>query len=169
MRLREWIATFRSLHEKARRGLLTDAETTTYREAREELLAMLLAAQRLTLRPGETVREAPRAVRALPLEIHSTADTVTLDISTGGFAALLSRPFRVGEQIEFSLWLSSGPCRVGLALRACSIKEVPSASRSGSRTSPRRTRNGWSSKCWTPPWNNWSNTAARRRGRHERG
>lgn len=109
MRLREWIATFRSLHEKARRGLLTNAETTTYREAREELLAMLLAAQRLTLRPGETVREAPRAVRALPLEIHSTTDTVTLDISTGGFAALLSRPFRVGEQIEFSLWLSSGP------------------------------------------------------------
>ena len=112
MRLREWIVALRSLHEKARQDSLTRAETTAYREAREELAAMLLAAQRLSLKPGETAREALRVVRTLPLELSSTADpvsAVTLDISVGGFSALLESAPRAGERLEFSLQLGGGP------------------------------------------------------------
>ena len=69
MRLREWIAAFRWLHEKARRGALAGDEVSAYHEAREDLAHMLLAAQRLTLMPGETAREALRVVRLLPLEL----------------------------------------------------------------------------------------------------
>ena len=94
MRLREWIETFRFLHEKARRGRLRGKELAKYREARDDLAALLLAAQRLSFRPGETAREALRVARALPLDVRLSPRplrAVTLDISTGGFSSRTSR------------------------------------------------------------------------------
>src|SRR5438105_3892845 len=49
VRLRAWIAGFRWLHEKARHGALPPEEAQAYTEARDDLAAMLVAAQRLTL------------------------------------------------------------------------------------------------------------------------
>jgi hypothetical protein len=110
--LRAWIAGFRWLHEKARLGSLTGEEAVAYREAREDLAAMLVAAQRLTLNPGQTGREALRVARALPLELQLKAGAVrgeTLDISTGGFSTILKRALQPDETVAFTLALGSGP------------------------------------------------------------
>ncbi len=112
MRLREWIAAFRFLHEKARRGSLAVFEDGAYREAREDLAAMLLAAQRLSLNPNDTAREALRVVRPLPLDLRLAAGPVqaqTLDISTGGFSSIIDRAPQPDEVVACSLRLSSGP------------------------------------------------------------
>ena len=112
MRLREWIAAFRFLHEKARRDSLTALEEGAYREARDDLAAMLLAAQRLSLNPNDTAREALRVVRALPLDLRLAAGPVraqTLDISTGGFSSIIDRAPQQDEVVACSLRLSSGP------------------------------------------------------------
>jgi hypothetical protein len=112
VRLRAWIAGFRWLHEKARREPLTAEEAEAYREAREDMAAMLLAAQRLTLAPGEIARDALRVVRQLPVWLQLITGKMraeALDISTGGFSALLDRPFPPAETITFSLLLGDGP------------------------------------------------------------
>ena len=108
------MAGFSFLHEKARRGALPAEEARAYQEAREDLAAMLLAAQRLTLAPGLTAREALRVVRVLPLELQlpsGVARAETIDLSAGGFSAVLSRALQPGESIEFSLQLAGGPVR----------------------------------------------------------
>ncbi len=112
MRLRAWIAAFRWLHEKARKNALAPEEATAYAEAREDVAAMMVAAQRLTLNPGQTTREAMRVVRQLPLELQLASGAKvrgqTLDISTGGFSAVLTRAFQPGERVEFAVTLGSG-------------------------------------------------------------
>ncbi|MGZ6143054.1 MAG: PilZ domain-containing protein [Myxococcales bacterium] len=112
MRLRAWIAGFRWLHEKARMHSLPPEEAQAYSEAREDLAAMLVAAQRLTLNTGQTAREALRVVRALPLELQlpqGLARGASLDISTGGFSSVLGRALQPGETVGFSITLASGP------------------------------------------------------------
>jgi hypothetical protein len=112
MRLRAWIAGFRWLHQKARQGSLSAEEAQAYSEAREDMAAMLLAAQQLALTPGEVARGALRVVRPLPVSLQLTTGKVSaeaLDISTGGFSAVLDRSFPASEIVAFSLLLGSGP------------------------------------------------------------
>jgi hypothetical protein len=75
---------------------------------REELARAMLAAQRLSLKPGETPRRALRVARALQLDLELGAinqRTVTLDLSTGGFSTLLARPPALGEEVKISMRL----------------------------------------------------------------
>src|ERR1700716_3427493 len=112
MRLRAWIAGFRWLHQKARQEPLTAEEAEAYREAREDMAAMLLAAQRLALTPGEIARAALRVVRQLPVSLQLSSGKVgaeALDISMGGFSTVLDRSFPPGEIATFSLLLADGP------------------------------------------------------------
>ena len=111
MRLREWIAEFRRLHEKARSSSLTAQEQQAWREGRDDLAAMLVAAQRLTLAPGETPREALRVVRRLAVEVRGgdrTLQATTLDISRGGFSAMVPQPPEPGKTTAFTLRLATG-------------------------------------------------------------
>src|SRR5512142_296335 len=99
--LAQWLLEFRQLHEKARRGQLSERERASYRSGRDELARALLAAQRLTLRPGETPRRALRVARALQVDLDlvtSRERAVTIELSTGG------------DEVGFSLRLpASGP------------------------------------------------------------
>jgi PilZ domain-containing protein len=106
--LREWLLEFRRAHEKARGGQLGEAELKAYRAGRDELARALLAAQRLTLRPGETPRRALRVARALQVDLDlvtSRERAVTIDLSTGGFSCLLAKAPPVGDEVGFSLRL----------------------------------------------------------------
>jgi hypothetical protein len=108
MGLAEWLAEFRELHERARRRVLAPVEEAAYRSGRDELARALLAAQRLTLKPGETARQALRVARALQVDIDmltSAARAVTVDISTGGFATLLAKAPPLGDEVGISLRL----------------------------------------------------------------
>ncbi len=120
MSLAEWLTTFRDMHERGRRGQLNPREAAVYKAGRDELARALLAAQRLTVKPGETPRQALRVSRALQIELdmptaHQRA--VTIDVSTGGFSTLLSRAPSLGEEVRYSLRMPAsdpltGQCRV---------------------------------------------------------
>ena len=106
MGLAEWLKEFRQLHARAKGGQLDAAELTRYRAARDELARALLAAQRLTVKPGQVPRRALRVARALQVELdfQGVAErATTLDVSSGGFAALVGRPPRIGDECDVSL------------------------------------------------------------------
>jgi PilZ domain len=114
--LAEWLQAFRQLHERARRGPLPERDLETYRAGRDELARALLAAQRLTVRPGETARRSLRVARALQLDLDlvtSRERAVTIDLSTGGFSCLLARALPVGDEYTFSLRLPASDPLVG--------------------------------------------------------
>jgi PilZ domain len=111
MALSEWLKGFRALHEKAKQGALTGRDLTHYQAARDELARALLAAQHVALQPGRRPRRMLRIARALQadLEFHDGNErAMTLDVSPGGFSALLSRPPRVDDEVKVSLRIPGG-------------------------------------------------------------
>jgi hypothetical protein len=125
--LSEWLLAFRQMHEKARRGELKGREVETYRSGRDELARALLAAQRLSLRPGELPRRALRVARALQVDLDlftSHERAVTIDISTGGFSCLLAKAPPFGDEVGFSLRLPASEALVGRA-RVQDVKVLP--------------------------------------------
>jgi hypothetical protein len=118
--LADWVRNFRGLHERARQGALRPGEESTYLSLRDELARAMLAAQKLSLKPGETARKALRVARALQIELKVGAErerTLTLDLSTGGFSAMLAKPPVLGELVGVSLRLNATEtitCRASL-------------------------------------------------------
>ncbi len=121
MTLGDWLASFRQLHERARRGQLSPREHAVYRAGRDELARAMVAAQRLALKPGETPRRALRVARALQVDLEfatSRERAITLDLCTGGFSCLLSGAPSLGEEARFELRVPAseplrGRARVG--------------------------------------------------------
>jgi hypothetical protein len=106
--LAQWLQEFRRRHDRARVGQLAGRELAAYRAARDELARALLAAQRVSLRPGETPRRALRVARALQIDLDlgtSRERAVSIDISSGGFSCLLARAPRPGDEVKYSLRL----------------------------------------------------------------
>jgi hypothetical protein len=114
----DWLRGFRDLHERARRGGLKEGEESTYLAARDELARAMVAAQRLSLKPGEKARHKLRVARALQLDLEIGGRyqrTVTLDLSAGGFSTVLAMPPGLGESMGVTLRL---PAAESLACRA---------------------------------------------------
>jgi PilZ domain len=108
--LTEWLRNFRDLHERARKGGLGPDEETTYHAMREELARTMLAAQKISLKPGQVPRRMLRVARALQLDLDVGgvhARSMTLDLSTGGFSTNLARSPSLGDMVEVSLRLPS--------------------------------------------------------------
>jgi hypothetical protein len=106
------------MHEKARRGALDARDLAVYKAGRDELARALLAAQRLTLKPGETPRQALRVARALQVDLDlltSRERAITLDLSTGGFACLLAKGPPLGDEVGFSMRMPAADPLVGRA------------------------------------------------------
>jgi hypothetical protein len=106
--LAEWLSGFRSLHEKARRRMLGHGEEQTYRAGRDELDRALLAAQRLTVKSGQTARQSLRVARALQIDVDlptARERAVTVDLSAGGFSTLLDKAPPLGDVVGISLRL----------------------------------------------------------------
>ena len=118
MSLAEWLAAFRQLHERARRGQLSPRDQALYRAGRDELARAMLAAQHLTLRPGEIARRALRVARALQIDLDFATwreRAVTLDVSAGGFSCLLSRAPQIGDEAKFSMRMPAAEPLAGAA------------------------------------------------------
>ena len=106
--LTDWVGAFRELHEKARRGGLLGSERATYLGWRDDLGRMMLAAQRLSLRPGMTPRRMVRVARALQLDLELDGQKLrsfTIDFSTGGFSTMLPRAPSIGTDMTAALRL----------------------------------------------------------------
>jgi hypothetical protein len=94
MGLADWLRVFRTLHEKAKKGELGGSDAEDYRAGCDELARALIAAQRLSLRPGEVPRHALRVARALQVTLEtktSTLPAITVDVSVAGFSVLLGK------------------------------------------------------------------------------
>jgi len=106
MELKQWLEQFSRLHAKARAGQLSAAEKAGYLERRDELARALVVAQRLTILPGQTPRQALRVSRALQVDLDLPGGRIramTQNISAGGFGALLGQLPNESEAIGFTL------------------------------------------------------------------
>jgi len=104
----EWMTEFATLHRRAKAGELSLEEKGNYVRLRDELAEALLTAQRLNLKPGEMMRRSLRVAQALPVELELPewrASALTLDLSSGGFSALVSQAPEAGSSIGFTLKL----------------------------------------------------------------
>jgi hypothetical protein len=106
MDLAKWLSDFRTLHQKARAKQLSKEEWEIYVGARTELARAMLSVQKTNLQSGQTPREALRATRAFPIELEIDGRMrphMTMNISSGGFAAILAEAPK--GPINFSLKL----------------------------------------------------------------
>ncbi len=111
MNLDVWLASFRKAHDRARTGGLSAEERSEYEKARNELARMVVSAQRLTLKPGETPRQALRVAKALQVDLELEAGTqraMIQDLSSGGFSTLLAKGQPPGSVVAFSIRLPGG-------------------------------------------------------------
>jgi hypothetical protein len=140
--LADWLRDFRDLHERARQGVLRPGEPSRYLSLRDELARTMLAAQKLTRSPGEQPRRTLRVARALQLDVEigdARERTVTLDLSVGGFSALLARAPALGDLVGITMRLPAArslECRArvtdvkvltGLARVSAKFVDLPAA------------------------------------------
>jgi len=125
MSLSDWLKGFRDLHERAKKGGLAGRELAGYQAARDELARALLAAQHVALKPGQRPRRVLRIARALQadIEFHDGKErAMTLDISAGGFSALLSRPPLLDDEVQVALRLP-GREPMSMSARVLEVKQ----------------------------------------------
>jgi len=107
MGLAEWLTAFRQLHERARAGALDADDLQSYEFSREELAKTILATQRIALKTDQVAREHVRVQRSLQVDLVMSGTyklvTDTLDISLGGFSAMLSYAPVTGETAAVKL------------------------------------------------------------------
>src|SRR4051812_26226974 len=117
MSLKIWVEQLRALHDKFKAGKLTDTDDrAAYEAGREQLARAMLASQHLTLKPGETPRRALRVVRALQVDLAlpgGNLRTPTVDISSGGFGALIASSAIPTESLRYKLRLPGGDAMEG--------------------------------------------------------
>jgi len=111
MGLPEWLLEFKALHERSRAGTLAGEELKAYEGCRQELVRAILTLQRLGLKKGQIPRERLRVQLRLEVQLVIRGWKLlasTLDVSSGGFSALISYQPSVGEQAEAQLALPGG-------------------------------------------------------------
>lgn len=120
-RLTYWLSQFCCWHEKFKTGTLGMDLMPSYMQARLDLNAILVLAQRLDIRANDGARQAVRVARAVPVEFelpHGKISSLTHDISIGGLSALVGEAPAVGTVTTFRLKLGrdiqpvAGKCRV---------------------------------------------------------
>lgn len=103
-----FIERFRALHERAKSGRLTPDERAEYASSRASLTRMLAVAQQLG-HPGEPLRGDLRMAKLLKLDLHpdgaSPLRLSTIDLASGGFAALMPMGLPLGRGARFTLHL----------------------------------------------------------------
>lgn len=133
MGMREWLKSFKELHAAAKSGALSARDATQCRAARDELARALLSAQRIAVTGGNRPRRLLRVARALQadLEFHDgNVRAMTLDVSAGGFSALMERPPRVEDPVKASLRIPGAePLRA--EARVVNVKQQVGNSRVG--------------------------------------
>jgi hypothetical protein len=101
-----FIRRFRELHDKAKAGTLPAEGRAEYQQSRRDLGRLLLVAQQMN-QNGKTLRAALRIAQLIKTELDmggsSPERTSTMDLASGGFAALLPAGQPVGRVIGFVL------------------------------------------------------------------
>jgi hypothetical protein len=115
------IAEFRELHEKARKRAFTGDDRSRYETVRDQISAVLCAGQSSALLAGQTPRQSFRLATVWPLLVDhagKSEKTSTMDLSSGGFSAILERVIPTSSRVQFAMKLPRpyplvrGPARV---------------------------------------------------------
>lgn len=106
------ITRFRELHEKAKAGSLSQALRAEYEQSRRELGRLMLVAQQMN-HGGQTLRAALRIAQLIKVELDlggaAPEKTSTMDLASGGFAALLTGSQPIGKSVTFTLHVPAFP------------------------------------------------------------
>ena len=108
------VARLRDLHQRRKHEELELDEIAAYESLRDAFAAAFVRAHRVSLRPGQTYRQAVRAACAVQVELTAEGrahKTITLELSPQGFGAL------VGVFIDFD-----APCTFALRIRPSMIQ-----------------------------------------------
>jgi len=111
MGISDWLRVFRTLHERAKTGGLQKEDADAYRAGCDELARALIAAQKLTLRPGESPLHALRVARAVQVDLAAgdwQARVTTVDLGVGGFSALLAKGPPANEDLRCTMKVPGG-------------------------------------------------------------
>jgi hypothetical protein len=110
------------LRLKEKTAALSVAERRDLEEAKERFARSVCASQNLLLRAGDRPRSAFRVSVLFAVEINLDASTgpseqtITLDVSRGGFSTLLSHVPAVSSEGSFTMALTSGDAVWGRAV-----------------------------------------------------
>jgi hypothetical protein len=122
--MKDMAQRLKALLAESRSRPLDDRERGEYDRLRRALADGYALAQKLTLAPGQVQRRSRRVAHVLKVTIKGvsfTESTATLNLSTGGFAALLTDAPARRERVDFSLrtrlGVLSGKARVVSAVR----------------------------------------------------
>ena len=127
MSLADWLRLFRSLHERAKKHELQGQDADDYRAGCDELARALIAAQKLTLKPGETPRHVLRVARALQVTIEGKVTNLramTVEISVSGFSALLAKAPAADEDLTATLRVPGGEKPISTAVKVGEAKQL---------------------------------------------
>lgn len=109
----EWLNKLEALHVRRRGGeALGEADLAWYRRARTALLGAAVEIQARMADTDGPKRSSIRVARPVQVLLETPGwhePTMTLDLSTGGFAAALEVPPPVDEWIKATLLLPGGP------------------------------------------------------------
>jgi hypothetical protein len=116
----EWLKRLREMHLQARAGVLDAKGLALYRSVREEFFQSLLVAQQIAREYGHTARQTMRIAWAMQVDLDPAREcvrVVTLDLSSGGFSALMGTAPSKERELAFSMRLPgsapvSGTARV---------------------------------------------------------
>jgi PilZ domain len=107
-----FINRFRELHDKAKAGSLQPALRTEYEQSRRELGRLMVVAQQMS-HGGKTLRAALRIAQLIKVELGlggpAPEKTSTMDLASGGFAALLPAGQPIGKVVTFTLQVPAFP------------------------------------------------------------
>jgi hypothetical protein len=124
LKFSDWLKRLRDLHLQARAGVLDAKQLTVYRSIREEFFQSLLVAQQIAREYGHTARQTMRIAWAMQVDLgpaHECVRVVTLDLSSGGFSALMGKTPAKDRDIAFSMRLPGSAPVCGTARVVTSI------------------------------------------------
>jgi hypothetical protein len=116
------VARLRDLHQRRKHEELARDELTTYEALRDAFAAAFVRAHRVSVRPGQTSRQAVRAACAIQLDVTTGGrahKTITLELSAQGFAALVGVFVDPDAPCEFALRIRPSVLRGTGRVLAC--------------------------------------------------
>jgi hypothetical protein len=105
-----WVAEFKALHERGRKGQLSEDDKRLYLSAREKFARALVASQGIQVPEGQSARRYFRIAQGMQVDLNFTQGNVramTQEVSCTGFSVLLHQPPQESSP-GFSLRLPGG-------------------------------------------------------------
>lgn len=102
----QWLATFRALHDQAKKAPLDPNGADRYRAMKDELARSLLQTEGKKAEAGSPPRRQFKVPTVHQIEVAGIHKATTVELSCRGFTALVPAMIKEGQLIGFVLTLS---------------------------------------------------------------